>query len=116
MVRYVNEYIIPRGLSYTYQNQTISAAKLFFNHIYKMDLDVETFKRPRREHRLPNVLSKEEVKSILQAPSNLKHRAMLSIIYACGLRRSELLNLSLLILPDRGGYFLSDNRKERKTG
>ena len=57
MVRYVNEYIIPRGLSYTYQNQTISAAKLFFNHIYKMDLDVETFKRPGREHRLPNVLS-----------------------------------------------------------
>jgi integrase/recombinase XerD len=86
MVRYVTEYIIPSGLSYTFQNQTISAAKLFFNHIYKMDLDVETFKRPRREHRLPNVLSKEEIKSILQAPSNLKHRPMLSIIYACGLR------------------------------
>jgi integrase/recombinase XerD len=49
--------------------------------------------RPRREHRLPNVLSKEEVKAILAAPVNLKHRAMLSLIYACGLRRSELLNL-----------------------
>jgi integrase/recombinase XerD len=93
IVRYVNEYIIPRRLSYTFQNQVISATKLFFSHFYKVKLDVETFKRPRRQHKLPNVLSKEEIKSILQAPSNLKHRAMLSIIYACGLRRSELLNL-----------------------
>lgn len=93
MVRFVNEYVIPLKLSYTFQNQVISAAKLFYSHFYKAELEVETFSRPRREHRLPNVLSKEEVKSILQAPSNLKHRAMLSLIYACGLRRSELLNL-----------------------
>ena len=62
MVRFVNEYVIPRGLSYTFQNQVISASKLFYNHFYKSELEVETFKRPRREHRLPNVLSKEEVK------------------------------------------------------
>jgi integrase/recombinase XerD len=42
---------------------------------------------------LPNVLSKEEIKAILEAPKNLKHKAMLSMIYSCGLRRSELLNL-----------------------
>jgi integrase/recombinase XerD len=114
MVRYVNEYIIRRGLSYTYQNQTISAAKLFFNHVYKMDLDVETFKRPRREHRLPNVLSKEEVKSILQAPSNLKHRAMLSIIYACGLRRSELLNLKPVDIDRLRGVLLIRQSKGKK--
>jgi integrase/recombinase XerD len=40
------------------------------------------------------VLSKEEVKAILEAPYNLKHRAMLAMIYSCGLRRSELLNLT----------------------
>jgi integrase/recombinase XerD len=93
MVRFVNEYVISRGLSYTFQNQVISATKLFFRHVYKVDFEVENFERPRREHRLPNVLSKEEIKAILQAPSNLKHKAMLSLIYACGLRRSELLNL-----------------------
>jgi integrase/recombinase XerD len=93
MVRFVNEYVIPRRLSYTFQNQVISAGKLFYHHFYKTDLAVETFKRPRREHRLPNVLSKEEVKAIIQSPGNLKHRAMLSLLYACGLRRSELLNL-----------------------
>jgi integrase/recombinase XerD len=57
-------------------------------------MEVDFIQRPRREKRLPNVLSKNEVKSILEAPTNLKHRAMLSLIYACGLRRSELLSLT----------------------
>ncbi len=114
MVRFVNEYIIPRGLSYTFQNQVISAAKLFFSHFYKSDLEVETFRRPRREHRLPNVLSKEEVKAILQAPSNLKHRAMLSVIYACGLRRSELLNLKPGDIDRQRGVLLIRQSKGKK--
>jgi integrase/recombinase XerD len=42
---------------------------------------------------LPNVLSKEEVKIILEALSNIKHKTMLSLIYACGLRSGELLSL-----------------------
>lgn len=114
MVRFVNEYIIPRGLSYTFQNQVISAAKLFFSHFYKSDLDVETFRRPRREHRLPNVLSKEEVKAILQAPSNLKHKTMLSLIYACGLRRSELLNLKPVDIDRNRGILLIKQSKGKK--
>jgi integrase/recombinase XerD len=56
-------------------------------------MSIDSIHRPRKEHKLPNVLSKEEVKQILEAPRNLKHRAMLSLIYACGLRRGELLNL-----------------------
>jgi integrase/recombinase XerD len=94
-IRYVNEYIIPSHLSYTFQNQTVSAMKLFFSEIYDMPLVVEKLDRPRGEHRLPNVLSKDEIKSILAAPVNLKHRSLLSLIYACGLRRSEILNLSV---------------------
>lgn len=42
---------------------------------------------------MPNVLSKKEIQSILSAPQNIKHKAMLALIYSCGLRRSELLNL-----------------------
>jgi integrase/recombinase XerD len=114
MVRFVNEYIIPRRLSYTFQNQVISAAKLFFKNVHKMDFDVECFERPRREHKLPNVLSKEEIKAILQAPSNLKHRAMLSLIYACGLRRSELLNLKPGDVDSVRNVLLIRNAKGKK--
>jgi len=114
MVRFVNEYVIPRKLSYTFQNQVISAAKLFFKHIHRIEMDVESFERPRREHRLPNVLSKEEIKLILQAPSNLKHRALLSLIYACGLRRSEALNLIPKDIDSGRGILIIRNGKGKK--
>ncbi len=93
LVDFNNSYILARGYSYSYQNQVINAVKLFYRKTENLMLEPELIERPRRKHRLPNVLSKEEVKAILEAPVNLKHRAMLSLIYACGLRRSELLNL-----------------------
>jgi integrase/recombinase XerD len=93
MRRFVYQYMIPRKLSYSYQNQAVNAAKLFFRIIKGSLLITEQLERPRREHKLPNVLSKEEVTAILQVLPNQKHRTMLSLVYACGLRRSELLNL-----------------------
>ena len=114
MVHFVNEYVIPRRLSYTFQNQVISAVKLFYKNTNKLELDLETFKRPRREHRLPNVLSKNEIKSIIQAPVNLKHRVMLSLIYACGLRRSELLNLVPVDIDSKRGILHIRQSKGKK--
>ena len=96
MVYFVNECIIKKGLSYSYQNQVINAIKIFFREVEHSKFDVEKFERPRRQHKLPNVLSKEEIRAILGAPANMKHRAMLSLIYACGLRRSELLKFKTL--------------------
>jgi integrase/recombinase XerD len=102
VVAFNNNYIIKQGHSYSYQNQFINSLKLFFNKIEKRVIDVELIQRPRSEKKLPNVLSKQEVKLILESLQNIKHRTMLSLIYACGLRRSELLNLkSNDILSDR---------------
>jgi integrase/recombinase XerD len=93
LIRIVDEYILPRGLSYSFQNQMISSVKKFYSSMYKSVMDPGKITRPRSRHRLPEVLSKEEVRKILGAPTNEKHRVMLSLIYACGLRRSELLQL-----------------------
>jgi integrase/recombinase XerD len=93
LIRIVEEYILPNGLSHSFQNQMISSVKKFYSHIYETVIDPGKVTRPRPQHRLPNVLSKEEVKRVLDAPVNEKHRVMLSLIYACGLRRSELLQL-----------------------
>lgn len=95
VIRFNNEYILANKLSNSYQNQVVNGIKLFFSTVENRRLNPELLHRPRREHRLPNVLSKEEVKLILESLGNLKHRSMLSLIYACGLRRSELLNLKL---------------------
>ncbi len=93
IVRFNNEFILENKLSSSYQNQIVNAIKLFFSKIENSKMNVELVHRPKREKQLPNVLSKEEVKKILEAPQNIKHRTMLALIYSCGLRRSELLNL-----------------------
>ena len=116
IIQFNNDYILRKNLSSSYQNQVINAVKLFYRNRFNKIMEVDFIQRPRREKRLPNVLSKEEVKSILEAPTNLKHRAMLSLIYACGLRRSELLNLTLVdILSNRNLLFIrqSKGKKDR---
>jgi integrase/recombinase XerD len=114
MVDFVNQYIIPQGYSFSYQNQVIGATKLFFREIVKSRIEIDKLERPRREHKLPNVLSKEEVASILNASINQKHRTMLSLIYACGLRRSELLNLKPKDVDSKRGMLTIRNAKGRK--
>lgn len=95
LITFNNDYILKNQFSASFQNQIVNAVKLYFATIQQKKLNVELIHRPRREKLLPNVLSKEEVKMILNASTNVKHRAMLSLIYACGLRRSELLNIRL---------------------
>ena len=87
------QYIIGKELSYTYQNQFVNALKLFYSRILDRKIQIEKMDRPKRPRVLPNVLSKEEVKLILEGIFNVKHKAMLSLIYACGLRCGELLQL-----------------------
>jgi integrase/recombinase XerD len=108
--------ILKKNLSSSYQNQVINAIKLFYRNRFNRSMEVDYIQRPRREKRLPNVLSKSEVKAILDSPTNLKHRAMLSLIYACGLRRGELLHLRLTdIHSDRHLLFIhqSKGKKDR---
>jgi len=93
LMRFTKDYILPRGLSISYQNQVINGLKIFYREVLKRELRLEQVSRPRVEHRLPNVLGKDEIKRILGASRNLKHRAMLSIVYGCGLRCGEVLHL-----------------------
>ncbi len=109
-----HSYILANSYSFAYQNQVVNAVKLYFKTFYGSRFNVEMVERPRREHKLPNVLSKEEVKQLLEAPSNIKHRAMLSLIYACGLRRSELLHLKPAHVDSKRGVLTIQNAKGNK--
>ncbi len=95
VIAFNTNYILKNGLSASYQNQVVNAIKLYFKIVEYKIIDIEEIHRPKREKKLPNVLSKQEVELILQKTNNLKHKAALSLIYSCGLRRSELLNLTL---------------------
>jgi integrase/recombinase XerD len=114
LIHFNAEFIIGNGLSASFQNQILSGVKLFYSRLYKVKLDIDEIERPRRSRKLPNVLSKEEVKRIIEAPTNLKHRVMLSLLYACGLRRSELLNLKPEHVDSKRGLLILWNAKGQR--
>lgn len=114
VIVYNNEYILKNNLSASFQNQIVNAIKLFFQTIRNTKMMVDKIHRPKRAKVLPNVLSKEEIKLILNAHSNIKHKAMLSMIYSCGLRRSELLHLKFADIDANRNIVLLKNAKGKK--
>ncbi|MCU0472915.1 MAG: site-specific integrase [Bacteroidales bacterium] len=93
--KFLYDFIIRLGYSPTYQNQMVSAIKIYYTISGKGKVDPDFLERPRRRRSLPKVFSKEEVSSILNSSGNLKHKLLLWIIYSCGLRRSEVTNIRL---------------------
>ena len=71
----------------------ISAVKLFYQLTGKQPLKFKYIEYPRADKKLPIVLSQEEVQKMFSVCSNLKHKVILSLLYSCGLRVSELINL-----------------------
>ncbi|MCI5223401.1 MAG: integrase [Candidatus Electrothrix sp. AR4] len=87
-------YLVEKAkVSGSYQNQAVNAIRLWFEGVLGQTLDPVVIPRPKREKKLPDVLSEEEVALIFQQVKNLKHKALLYLIYSGGLRRSEVLNL-----------------------
>jgi len=100
---FLNEFVISSGYSASYQNLLISAIKMFFQLTGKGRMDIEGISRPRKGRALPKVLSKEEVMKIFSVTRNSKHKLMLWLIYSCGLRRSEVINIRLTHLDKERG-------------
>jgi integrase/recombinase XerD len=114
VIEYNNKYILKNNLSASYQNQIVNAIKLFFKTVHERKIEIDKIHRPKRSKVLPNVLSKEEVKLILNAHSNIKHKMMLSLIYSCGLRCGELLALKPINIDSKRNIVLLKNAKGKK--
>src|SRR4030067_2773015 len=83
---YFHYKLTEEHLSKSWMNQTISALKILYCEVLRKKWDGLDIPRPRREKKLPVVLSKEEVSKLINAPRNLKHKAMLMVTYSAGLR------------------------------
>ena len=114
VIIYNNDYILKNNLSASYQNQIVNAIKLYFMTVRATKIEVDKIHRPKRAKLLPNVLSKEEIKLILNAHSNIKHKMMLSLIYSCGLRCGELLALQPVHIDSMRNIVLLKNSKGKK--
>jgi integrase/recombinase XerD len=75
--------------------QAVCALRFFYRHTLRRKIDVDHIPLPRYESKLPVILSREEVKALLEAPRNLGHRAILATMYGAGLRVSEATRLKV---------------------
>jgi integrase/recombinase XerD len=114
LIEFNTNYILAKGYSAMLQNQVVNALKLFYGRVSGYKLDINKLERPRRSHPLPNVLSKEEVGAIIKSLKNIKHRNMISLIYSCGLRRGELLNLKITDIDSNRGLLIIRQAKGNK--
>jgi len=73
-------------------NLALSAIKFFYSRVLPRDIISEQ-RRPRQDKRLPIVLSKEELKKMFKLEHNFKHRLLLMMVYASGLRAGEVVKL-----------------------
>ncbi|MBK8703388.1 MAG: tyrosine-type recombinase/integrase [Saprospiraceae bacterium] len=116
--QYVVGLIKERHISESHQNQILSAIKMFYAEVVGQEEKVLNIIRPKRSQKLPQVLTEEEVIRLLQATDNLKHRCILMLIYAAGLRLSEVLNLRIADLqPGQRRIFIrgGKGKKDRCT-
>ena len=84
-----------KGVKLSSYIQAVCGLRFFYRNTLNCKIEIERIPLPRYETKLPVILSKEEVKALLEAPQNLGHRAILATIYGAGLRVSEVTNLKV---------------------
>lgn len=104
--------------------RALSALRCFYKFLreqkLRSDNPVATHKTPKIGRALPKDISEQEVEALIHAPNietalGLRDRAMLEVLYACGLRVTELLNLRLELINLKQGYLriVGKGNKER---
>ena len=93
----------------------LSAVKYAYSNLLKEDI-TEGIKRPRKERKIPPVLTKQEVTRLIDSITNKKSKLIVSMLYACGFRVSELTSLKItdLSFSEKIGYARqAKGRKDR---
>lgn len=88
-------YLIQEEKSKSFVNQAVSSLKFFYTYVLKQRQLISNTYRPKQKQKLPNILSKNEVKKILDSIENIKHKTILMLVYSAGLRVGEVVSLKL---------------------
>jgi len=113
--RIINDYHVRLKQEKRYSvksiNQSVNAIKYYYKQVLKRDMAFDQIKRGKREKDKPQFYSGQEMGRILNATDNLKHKTILALLFASGLRVSELVNLKEAdILYDRNQIFVKGGK------
>jgi site-specific recombinase XerD len=107
-------HLAAEGASPAKMNAAVSALRFFFKVTLARTGFGERLATVRKEDRLPQVLSPEEVALLLHCAPSLKHKAALSVAYGCGLRVSEIVHLKVADIDSARMVIRVEQGKGRK--
>jgi site-specific recombinase XerD len=84
-----------KGISVSYQKQIAMALKLYYQLVHDKAIHLEFLMPERKSEKLPVILSFEEIKRLLKAVNNLKHKCMIALNYSAGLRIGEMIKMRI---------------------
>lgn len=93
--KYIFDKINNKGYSREYQNQVINALKRYYEYVHSREFEDFELPRPKKGFHLPKVMSRDNVQKVLDITRNQKHKTIIGILYGCGLRLNELLELKI---------------------
>ena len=94
-IRSYLSHLVSQNKSDSLINQSINSIKFYYEVVMEMPNRFYSIERPMKKEKLPTVLDKSEVNNMINSTCNIKHRVIISLLYSAGLRRSELLNLTV---------------------
>ncbi len=115
---FVYELVKRKKISESKQNLIINSIKFYYEQVLKKPRKSFNIQRPKKPLLYPGVLSESEVLKLINAPTNIKHKAILYTIYSAGLRISELVNLRVCDIHSDDGYIFikgGKGKKDRRT-
>jgi site-specific recombinase XerD len=92
----------------------LNAIRFMYVEVYRRPFLLRELPRPRKERKLPPILSEEDVLRICAAPTNIKHRALLMVAYSSGVRVGELVRLQVSDVDSNRKIIFVQGGKGRK--
>lgn len=111
---FINAKVFNDKISASYQRSLVGSIKKIYELVNNQTIELNYLYPKRKSTQLPTFFSQEEVRKLLNASDNLKHKAILTTIYSCGLRLSELINLKITDVKSDSDLLLIRQSKGNK--
>ncbi|MCD0455073.1 site-specific integrase [Chryseobacterium sp. LC2016-27] len=112
--KYLYNEIKEKNISQSFQKHILGSIKLFYELMFNKKLSLSHLYPKRVEHTLPKYLNKEDILKMLNLTENLKHKSIISLLYGCGLRVSELINMKIIDIDSKSGRISIIQSKGKK--
>lgn len=112
--QYIYKMVKEKEISQSYQKHTLGGIKLFYEVIFNKKLSVSHLYPKRVQHSLPKFLHKEDIMKMLKCTDNIKHKSIISLLYGCGLRVNEIVNLKISDIDSKSNTIAIVQAKGKK--